>query len=59
MEVDNAIDTLVFILQVHKIADRAKIIPEMKIPGRLHTGKDPIHLFSPLSICGRVMALTR
>jgi hypothetical protein len=39
MHVDNAIDAVIAFLQRHELADRAEIIAEMEISGRLNTGE--------------------
>ena len=39
MQVDDAIDAVVALLQRHELHDRAKIIAKMQVPGRLHPGK--------------------
>jgi hypothetical protein len=40
MHVDHAIDAVMAVLELHEAADRAKIIAEMKVSGRLDAGKD-------------------
>ena len=57
----NAIDAFIITLQADEISDRAQIITEMKVPGRLHAGKDPVHLVFPMvdkSAGYRVNAMT-
>jgi hypothetical protein len=39
MHIDNAIDTVVVFLQRHELADRAEIVAEMEIAGRLDAGE--------------------
>ena len=43
MQIDDTENTLVIVLQAHEIAYRAEVIAEMKIAGRLHTGKNTAH----------------
>ena len=38
--VDHAVEALVIVLQAREVADRAEIVAEMEIAGRLHAGKD-------------------
>ena len=40
VQVDHAIEALVVVLQAREVADRAEIIAEMEIAGRLHAGQD-------------------
>jgi L-serine deaminase len=40
MQVDDAVDAVIAVLQCHELADRAEIIAEMEIAGGLHSGKD-------------------
>ena len=44
VQIYNAIDAFIITLQADEIPDRAQIITEMKVPRRLHAGKDPVHL---------------
>ncbi len=39
MQVDDAIDAVVVFLQRHELADRAEIVAEMEVAGRLNAGK--------------------
>ena len=41
VQVDHAIEAFVVVLQAREVADRAEIVAEMEIAGRLHAGKDP------------------
>src|SRR5437762_8044032 len=43
VQVDNAKDAVVIVLQRDPIADRAEIIAEMQIAGRLDAGKNSVH----------------
>ena len=40
MQVDHAVQAFVVVLQAGEIADRAEIVAEMEIAGRLHAGQD-------------------
>ncbi|MNL72897.1 hypothetical protein D3C87_1982870 [compost metagenome] len=40
MQIDDAIDAVVVFLQRHEFADRAEIIAEMEIAGRLNAGEN-------------------
>jgi hypothetical protein len=40
MQIDHAIDAVMILLQGHELADRAEIITEMQVSGRLDAGKD-------------------
>ena len=57
MQVDDAIDAVVALLQLHEAADRAEIIAEMEVAGRLDAGKDKRleagHSFSSWLVEGR------
>src|SRR5258708_4297334 len=41
VQVDDAIDALVPVLQCDELCDGAEVIPEMQIAGRLYAGKHP------------------
>ena len=41
VQVDHAIDAVVALLQRDEFGDRAEIIAEMQVAGRLHAGKHP------------------
>ena len=43
VQIDDAEDALVIVLQRDPVADRAEIIAEMQIAGRLDAGKDAVH----------------
>ena len=50
MQIDDAIDAVVAVLQLDKALDGAEIIAEMQVAGRLHAGKHPFlkrHARSP------------
>ena len=40
VQVDHAVEALVVVLQAREVADRAEIVAEMEIAGRLHAGQD-------------------
>ena len=40
VQVDHAIEALVVVLQAREVADRAEIVAEVEIAGRLHAGQD-------------------
>ena len=42
VHVDDAIDAVVIVLQRHEFRDRAEIIAEVQVAGRLHAGKYPL-----------------
>ena len=42
VQIDDAIDALMRVLQGDEFGDRAEIIPQMQIAGRLHTGEDTL-----------------
>ena len=42
VHVDDAVDAIMRLLQLHEIRDCAEIIAEMQIAGRLHAGKDEL-----------------
>src|SRR6202035_1087189 len=41
VHVDDAVDAVVALLQRDELDDRAEIVAEMQVTGRLHAGKDP------------------
>ena len=43
VQIDDAEDAVEIALEAHPVADRAEIIAEMQVAGRLDAGKDPIH----------------
>ena len=43
VQVDDAEDAVVIVLQRDPVADRAEIIAEMQIAGRLDAGKNSVH----------------
>ena len=43
VQVDHAIEALVFVLQRHPVADGAEIVAEMRDAGRLDAGEDALH----------------
>src|ERR1700761_7476812 len=55
MQIDNAEDAFVLILQRDPVADCPEIIAEMQIAGRLHAGENTVHgaLLSPRSGAGQ------
>ena len=64
VHVDDAVDAVVAVLQLHEVDDRAEVVAEMQIPGRLHAGENPLgqcHLAVPeiLAVCGGVFATAR
>jgi hypothetical protein len=57
VQIDHAIDALVLVLQRHELRDRAEVIAEVRVTGRLHPGK---HAWfechdGSLSMCGSPM----
>ena len=40
VQVDHAIEAFVVVLQAREVADRAEIVAEVEIAGRLHAGQD-------------------
>ena len=40
VQVDHAVEALVVVLQAREVADRAEIVAEVEIAGRLHAGQD-------------------
>ena len=40
--VDDAVEAVVALLQLDEALDRAEIVAEMQVPGRLHAGKHPL-----------------
>ncbi len=54
MHVDHAIETVVGLLQLHEVDDRAEVIAEMQIPRRLDARKNPFnecHCLVPTCLC--------
>jgi len=43
MQVDYAINAIEILLRLNPVLDRAKVIAEMQIPGRLYTREDSFH----------------
>ena len=39
VQIDDAVDAVIAILQCDKLGDRAEIVAEMQVAGRLHSGK--------------------
>ena len=48
MEVNNAVDAVIFLLHRDPILDGAEIISKVQITGRLHTGEHAFHASGPL-----------
>ena len=48
VQVDDAIDAVVAVLQLHEFLDGAEIIAEMQVSGRLHAGKHTLLERHPL-----------
>src|SRR6185437_11140968 len=43
VHVDDAIEAVELVLQLHPVADGAEIVAEMQVAGRLDAGKDAVH----------------
>ncbi len=52
MQIDDAEDAFVIVLQRHPVADRPEIIAEMQVAGRLNAGKNSVHRASGNFIVG-------
>src|SRR5689334_4906009 len=59
VQIDDAEDALVIVLQRDPVADRAEIIAEMKIAGRLNAGKNAVHRTSISKVASALADNTR
>src|SRR5215469_259763 len=59
VEVDDAENALIVVLQRDPVADSAEIIAKMQIAGRLNAGKDAVHRTSNAGASGAVTAPRR